>query len=218
MIPSRFSLVLLDHQDPKLLSGQLYLPLNFVPLRSPALGEAHSCTRTLQLVALVVLVPCEHLEHMGKWTLPGIRAPPFFGQVGLSHSVGSSLMPALYLSEFLLVPSFLPSVLMTLDFPSLTVRSGHRFLPSFSLFVDECGIDDESLVLESLWFWYSFENFSMNYFIIKKQKAKRGRLSWLPNRLAELWVNILFLPPSLIIIYFTTYHPFHWLAWKWMYG
>ena len=59
-------------------------------------------------------------------------------------------MPTLYLLlGFLSVPSFSAFALMTLNLPFLTVRSGHRFLLSFSLFVDECGIDDESLVLES---------------------------------------------------------------------
>ena len=50
--------------------------------------------------------------------------------------------------------------------------------------------------------------------LLLKAKTKRACLSWLPNRLAKLWVNILFSPPSLIIIYFTTYRPFHWLAWN----
>ena len=65
MIPFEFSLVLLDHQDLELLSGQQYLPLNFIPLRSPASGEAHNRTGTLRLVALVVLVSRGHSEHMG---------------------------------------------------------------------------------------------------------------------------------------------------------
>ena len=50
--------------------------------------------------------------------------------------------------------------------------------------------------------------------LLLKAKAKRAHLSWLPNRLAKLWVTILFLPLSLIIIYFTTYRPFHWLTWN----
>ena len=78
-------------------------------------------------------------------------------------------MPTLYpLSGFLSVPSFSPSALVTLDFLSLTVQSGHRFLQSFFVSEIEYGIDDGSLVLESLWFWYLFENFCANYFIIKK--------------------------------------------------
>ena len=47
---------------------------------------------------------------------------------------------------------FLLSALVTLDCPSLTVRSGYRFLQSFFLSEIECHIDDKSLVLESLWF------------------------------------------------------------------
>ena len=62
-------------------------------------------------------------------------------------------MHALYLlSEFLLVPSFLPSALTILNFPSLTVQSEHRFLQSFFVSEIEYGIDDGSLVLGSLWF------------------------------------------------------------------
>ena len=123
MIPFGFSLILLDHQGIELLSGQLYFSLNFVPLRSPVSGEAHSHMGTLQLVVLVVLVsePCQVYGLL-----------PFFGQVRLSHFVGPGLMPTIYLlSEFLSVPSFLPSTLMTLGFPSLTVQSKHRFLRPF---------------------------------------------------------------------------------------
>ena len=62
-------------------------------------------------------------------------------------------MLALYLlSEFLSVPSFSTSALVTLDFPSLTIQSGHCFLQSFFVFEIEYGIDDGSLVLESPWF------------------------------------------------------------------
>ena len=62
-------------------------------------------------------------------------------------------MPALYLlSGFLSVPSFSTSTLMTLDFPSLTVQSGHHFLQSFFMSEIEYDNEDESLVLESLWF------------------------------------------------------------------
>ena len=62
-------------------------------------------------------------------------------------------MPTLYfLSGFLSVPSFMSSALVILDWTSLTVRSEHRFLRPFSLFVDDYGIDYESLVLESPWF------------------------------------------------------------------
>ena len=81
-----------------------------------------------------------------------MQAPPFFGQVELSRSTNSGLMSAIYLlSRFLLVPSFSTSALVTLDFLSLDVRSGHHFLQSF-VFEIEYGIDDGSLVLESPWF------------------------------------------------------------------
>ena len=91
----------------RIVIRQLYFSLNSVPLRLPVSGEAHSHMRTLRLVALVVFMPCGYSEHMGAWTPSGIQALPFFGQVGLSHSLDSGLMPALYLlSRFLLVPSF----------------------------------------------------------------------------------------------------------------
>ena len=62
-------------------------------------------------------------------------------------------MPALYLlSGFLSVLSFLSSALVTLDFLSLTVQYGHRFLQSFFMSEIEFDNDDESLVLESPWF------------------------------------------------------------------
>ena len=78
---------------------------------------------------------------------------PFSGQVGLSHFEDSGLMPVPYLlSEFLLIPSFSTSALVTLDFLSLTVKSRHRFLQSFFVYEIEYDIDDESLVLESPWF------------------------------------------------------------------
>ena len=81
--------------------------------------------------------------------MSGIQAPPFFGPTGLSHSVGLGLMPAFYpLLGFLLVPSFQSSTLVTLDFFSLTVQSGHHFLQSFFMTEIEYGIDDGSLVLE----------------------------------------------------------------------
>ena len=60
------------------------------------------------------------------------------------------LVPYL-LSRFLLIPSFLTFVLMTLDFISLTVQSGHRFLQSFFMSEIEYDIDDGSLVLENPW-------------------------------------------------------------------
>ena len=67
--------------------------------------------------------------------------------------MGPSLMPALYLlSGFLLIPSFSTFAFVTLDFLSLTVQSGHRFLQSFFVSESEFDIDDGSLVLESLWF------------------------------------------------------------------
>ena len=67
--------------------------------------------------------------------------------------MGSGLMPALYLLlEFLLVPSFSTSHIVTLDFPSLIVQFGHHFFQSFFVFEIEYDIDDESLVLESPWF------------------------------------------------------------------
>ena len=91
--------------------------------------------------------------HMGERISVGRQGLSFFGHVGLSHSVGSGLMHALYLlSGFLSVPSFPTSALVTLDWPSLTIQSGHHFLRPFFLFVDECDIDDKLLVLESLWF------------------------------------------------------------------
>ena len=62
-------------------------------------------------------------------------------------------MLALYpLLGFLSVPSFLPFMLVTLDCPFLTVRSGHRFLQSFFVSEIEYDIDDGSLVLKSPWF------------------------------------------------------------------
>ena len=152
---------------------------------------------------------------MGECTPVDKRALPFFDLVELSNSVDSSLVPVLYLlSKFLLIPSLLTSVPWTLDFLSPIVQSEHHSLQPFFTLGIEYGIDVRSLVLESPWFWYSFENFSPNYLIMKKAKAKREHLSWFPNRLAELWVNILFLPLSSIIIYFTTYLTFHWLTWK----
>ena len=57
------------------------------------------------------------------------------------------LVPYL-LSGFLLVPSFPTSVLVTLDFLSLIVQSGHHFLQPFFALEIEYGIDDGSLVLE----------------------------------------------------------------------
>ena len=82
-----------------------------------------------------------------------IQVFPFFGPVGLSHFVGPSLMLAFYpLSGFLLVPSSPTSALVTLDFLSLIVQSGHHFLQSFFVSEIEYGIDGGSLVLESLWF------------------------------------------------------------------
>ena len=63
------------------------------------------------------------------------------------------MMLALYpLSRFLLVPSFSISALVTLDFLSLIVQSGHHFLQPFFMSEIEHGIDDGSLVLESPWF------------------------------------------------------------------
>ena len=53
------------------------------------------------------------------------------------------------LSGFLLIPSFPTSVLVALNFLSLTIQSRHRFLQSFFVFEIEFDIDDESLVLES---------------------------------------------------------------------
>ena len=73
--------------------------------------------------------------------------------VELSHSGNSSLMLVPYLlSDFLLIISFLTSALVTLDFLSLIVQSGHRFLQSFFMSEIEYNIDDESFVLESPWF------------------------------------------------------------------
>ena len=66
MIHSLTSLVLSDRRDSKLLLVQPYSVLNSAPLRLPVLGEAHSHTGTLRLVALVVLVPYGHSEHMGE--------------------------------------------------------------------------------------------------------------------------------------------------------
>ena len=63
---------------------------------------------------------------------------------------GPGLMPALcLLSGSLSVSSFLTSALVTLDFLSLTIQSGHRFLQSFFMSEIEYGIDNRSLVLES---------------------------------------------------------------------
>ena len=81
------------------------------------------------------------------------RALPFFSWLELSHFGDSGLMPVPYLlSEFLLIPSFSTSALVTLDFLSLTVKSRHHFLQSFFVYEIEYDIDDESLVLESPWF------------------------------------------------------------------
>ena len=81
------------------------------------------------------------------------RHLPFSSQVGLSHFKGPGLMPALYLlSGFLLIPSFLTSVLRTLDFLSLIVQFGHHSLQPFFAPEIKYGIDDGSLVLESPWF------------------------------------------------------------------
>ena len=81
------------------------------------------------------------------------RHLPFSGQVGLSNFESSGLMPALYLlSGFILIPSFLTSVLETLDFLSLIVQSGHHSLQPFFALEIKYGIDDGSLVLESPWF------------------------------------------------------------------
>ena len=78
------------------------------------------------------------------------RHPPFSGQVGLSHFESLGLMPTLYLlSGFLLILSFLTSVLGIFDFLSLIIQSGHHSLQPFFTPEIEYGIDDESLVLES---------------------------------------------------------------------
>ena len=62
-------------------------------------------------------------------------------------------MPTLYLlSGFLLVPSFLTSVLVTPDFLSLVIQSGHHFFQPFFAPEIEYGIDGGSLVLGSPWF------------------------------------------------------------------
>ena len=82
---------------------------------------------------------------MDKWAFP------FFGLVELSHSRDSSLVPVPYLlSKSLLVPSFLTSVLGTLDFLSQVVQSGHHSLQPFFALGIKYGIDVGSLVLESL--------------------------------------------------------------------
>ena len=63
------------------------------------------------------------------------------------------LIPTHYLlSGFLSVPSFPTFTLVTLDFLSLTVQFGRRFLQSFFVFENEYSIDDGSLILESPWF------------------------------------------------------------------
>ena len=85
MIPSLTSPVLTDHRDLGLLSDQLRLPQNSGPLHSFALGEAHSHMGTLRLVALVVLVPYGHLEHMEECMLVDKRHLPFSGRFELSH-------------------------------------------------------------------------------------------------------------------------------------
>ena len=78
------------------------------------------------------------------------RLLPFSSQVGLSHFEGPGLMPALYLLlGFLLIPSFLTSVLETLDFLFLIVQSGHHSLQPFFAPGIEYGIDVGSLVLKS---------------------------------------------------------------------
>ena len=67
--------------------------------------------------------------------------------------MGSGLTPALYLLlGFLLVPSFLTSALMTLNFLSLIVQFGHRFLQSSFVSEIDYSVGGGSLVLESLWF------------------------------------------------------------------
>ena len=79
------------------------------------------------------------------------RHIPFFGRFELSHSGDSGLMPVPYLlSKSLLIPSFLTSVPGTLDFLSPIVQSDHHSLQPFFALGIEYGIDDESLVLESL--------------------------------------------------------------------
>ena len=67
--------------------------------------------------------------------------------------MGLGLMLAVYpLLGFLSVPLFQSSALVTLDFLSLTVQFGRRFLQSFFVSEIEYDINDGSLVLESPWF------------------------------------------------------------------
>ena len=74
----------------------------------------------------------------------------FFGLFELSYSRDSGPMPVFYLlSRSLLIPSFLTSVLGTLDFLSPIVQSEHHSLQPFFALGIEYGIDVGSLVLES---------------------------------------------------------------------
>ena len=74
----------------------------------------------------------------------------FSSRVGLPHFRDSGLMLVPYLlSKFLLISSFLTSVLETLNFLSLIVQSGRHSLQPFFVLRIEYGIDVGSLVLES---------------------------------------------------------------------
>ena len=69
------------------------------------------------------------------------------------HFGDLDLLSATFLSlKFLTIPSSPPFALSGLGGLFLTVQSEHRFLQSFFVFEIEFDIDNESLVLESLWF------------------------------------------------------------------
>ena len=101
------------------------------------------------------------------------RLLPFSGRVGLSYFGDSGLILVPYfLSRSLLIPSFSTSALGTFNFLFPIVQSGHHSLQPFFAPEIEYDIDDRSLVLESPWFCDSFEDFSVNYSIIKNQMPK----------------------------------------------
>ena len=67
--------------------------------------------------------------------------------------MGPGLIPALFLSPmFLIIPSSLPFSSDDLGGLFLVALSWHHSLLPFSLSEIECGIDDESLILEGPWF------------------------------------------------------------------
>ena len=63
--------------------GSVIFAPEFCPTSFTRIGEAHSHTGTLRLVALVGLVSYGRLERMGECTLVDKRHLPFSGQVGI---------------------------------------------------------------------------------------------------------------------------------------